>query len=256
MPISMPGSPGSPGWRQSHAPQLNALFQRVLDQTGQRGLAEEAIRAAESALNGMYHQVMIDSGGNSPYAVQVMNAHTESVVRLAGLVPQITGDDPTAGSAALREAQQVLRGMGISDPQFMYPWLRANVNDDQVLRSAGLDPQRVRHVDSPWAHADLDGLMGIARQMLSQYRGTDGQRLSEDQISQYIDQAYTMARHHGVGSQFTPPPSTLPPPPPPAPRRATSDGTNRTPATDDGEPPADATDAGFSVQDMNFPRRV
>ena len=226
MSVSMPGSAQ---WRHAHASQLDALMQRIMQHTGQRGMAEDAARAAESALNGIYHQAMVDSGGNQQVAQRAMEAHTDSVFRLAGLVPQITGDDPAAGSAALREARQVLRQAGIDDPQFMYPWLRSNVQNDQVLRSAGLDPERVRHIDSPWAHMDLQGLMGLARQMLTEYRGSGGERLSEQQISGYMDQAWSYARQHGVGSQYVAPADT---------------------ATVDGEAET------FSVQDLNIPRRV
>ena len=226
--------PGSAQWRQANASQLNALIDRVMQQTGQRGLAEDAARAAENALTDLYHQAMVNSGGNQQTALQAVQHHTQSVFRLAGLVPQITGNDSAAASSALRQAQQVLRDAGINDPQFLYPWLRSNVSNDQVLRGAGLDPQRVRHVDSPWAHADLQGLMGIAREMLTQYRGSDGQRLNDQEISSYMDQAWNLARQHGIGSQYVVP--------------APADPT----ATDS----TDGSTETFTVQDVNVPRRV
>ena len=227
MPIS---PPGTTQWRQANAPRLDALYQQVLQQTGEQGLAQDAARAAESALRDIYNQAMVNSGGNQQVALQAMEQHTPAVIRLAGLVPQITGDDPAAGATALREARQTLRQVGIEDPQFMYPWLRQNVQNDQVLRGAGLDPERVRHIESPWSHVNLDGLMGFARQMLSEYRTRDGDSLSENQISDYMDQAYAYAHRHGVGSQYV---------------ASASDNATETSNTET-----------FTVQDLGIPRRV
>ena len=221
--------PGSSQWRQSHASQLDALMQRVIRQTGERGLAQEAVQAAENALIDLYHQAMVNSGGDRSAALRAVEHHTESVFELAGLVPQIVGDDPESASTAIRQAQRVLHRLGHEDPTFMYPWLRANVDSDRVLRGAGLDPQRVRHVDSPWAYADLEGLMGMVHQMLAEYRDRDGQRLSQGQIEGYMDQAWAYAHHHGVGAQYVPP----------APPNAESE-------------PAET----LRVQDLHIPRRV
>ncbi|MEL7367401.1 MAG: hypothetical protein AAFN74_00705 [Myxococcota bacterium] len=235
-------TPGSAQWRQANAAELNALMDRVMQQTGQQDLAQDAAAAAEKALSGIYHQAVVDAGGNRQAGLQAVQRHSESVFRLAGLVPQITGDDPAAASTALRQAQQVLRDAGIDDPQFIYPWLRQNVRNDQVLRGAGLDPQRVRHVDSPWSHADLDGLMGITRQMLTEYRGQDGETLSSDEIDRQMDRMWSYAQQHGVGNSYVPPAPAVDP---------GSEGQNEDPSAA-GENSAET----FSVLDLNIPRRV
>ena len=222
-------APGSAQWRQAHSSQLNALMQRVMQQTGQQDVAEDAARAAEAALSDIFHQTVVSSGGDQEAAIRATQYYSSAVFQLAGLVPQITGDDARAGSAALREARQILQGVGIDDPQFMYPWLRTNVENDQILRGAGLDPERVRHVDNPWAHADLEGLMGLARQMLTQYRDADGRRLSDSDIARYMDQAYDAARRNGVGTRYVAP---------------------------NAEDSASATGETFTVQDLNIPRRI
>jgi len=179
-----------------------ALYRDVLARTGDPAVAQQAVAYAQAGLKEVYHRAMVKTGGDEAAARAAQQQYGPEVLRLAGLVPQIQAGGPGAGRD-LTQALGILDGLGV-DREGLNPWLNQHISDDGVLEAAGLDPAVVRAPpDTPWAHADLDAMVALARDMLERYQGPNGETLSTDQVEGYLDQARAAANRYGVGSART-----------------------------------------------------
>src|SRR5687768_9264561 len=149
---------GTSGW--SIPPTgVTELYQRVLRETGDPRLADQAVVNAQKALDDLYHTAMVRTGGDQAASNQAVNQYSAQILRVAGLLPAIQGNDANRAGPALREAWGILQNAGITNKEAFHPWLHANVPSDDALRSAGFDPAEVhRPPNTPWAYADLDAL--------------------------------------------------------------------------------------------------
>jgi hypothetical protein len=204
MGIGIHSTGAAPSWWSSeHDSALQELYANVTRQFGAEA-AERAVRDAQYALNDAFHKMMIRFGGDEMHARSAVLEMTPDITRLASLIPAIKSNDTTRAGVALREARGLLARAGMSD-QAMVPWLKAHVASDDVLRAAGFDPADVRRPsDTPWAHADLDALVALARDMLERYRDANGKPIPQEQIDAYLDQARAAANRLGVGSARAP----------------------------------------------------
>lgn len=197
---------GAPSWNVPAGAGLNELYQQVLRQTGDQNVANEAVANAQRALDDIYNQTMISTWADEGASRAAQQRLTPQILRVAALLPTIQGQDTGRAGAALTEAMGVLEGSGLRDRTALYPWLNEHITDDGVLQAAGFDPAEVRKPpDTPWAHADLESLIALGRDMLERYVSPTGVRLTSAEIDSTIDQARTAARRLGVGSAFTAP---------------------------------------------------
>jgi hypothetical protein len=236
------GAVGGAGYEQ--------VFRDVLQLTGSPEKAQAAVMQAKAALDDLFNQAVIKFGGDQASAQMAVAQHTTRVFRLATLLPAVQGENEVEAASALREATQILGVLGYNDRQAFNPWLRQHVTNDEVLRRAGFDPEVVRRPDSAWAHADVDALMALARDMLERHRLADGSPLSAAQIDGYLENARAAAARYGVGAARPPAPLDAPPPP------GGATATGAAPAAAAAAPEGGEAAAAVTVQALNFPRRV
>lgn len=183
----------------ANTPQ-GALYRDVLARTGDAQQAQAALSYASQGMKEVYNEVMVKTGGDQDAARAAQSKYGPDVYRLASLIPTIQGQGGNAG-AALQQALGILKNSAGLDADALYPWINKNVSDDGALRSAGLDPAEVRKPpDTPWAHADLEALVSLARDMMTRYEGPDGVKMSTTEVESYLDQARVAAQRYGVGS--------------------------------------------------------
>ena len=183
----------------ANTPQ-GALYRDVLARTGDPDVAAQAVANAQAGMREVYNEAMVRTGGDANAARAAQNQYGPDVYRLASLIPTIQGAGSGAGPA-LQQALGIMKKVAGTDPKSLYPWINQNVADDAALQAAGLDPAEVRAPpDTPWAHADLDALVSLARDMMTRYRSADGVALSTDQVEGYLDQARAAAQRYGVGA--------------------------------------------------------
>ena len=177
-----------------------ALYRDVLARTGDPEIAQAVLGYADAGMREVYNEAMVRTHGDQAAAQAAQRQYGPDVYRLAGLIPTIQGGGSGAG-AALQQALGIMSKVGVTDHKALFPWINQNVSDDGALRAAGLDPAEVRKPpDTPWAHADLDAIVGLARDMMSRYVSPDGVPMTTDQVESYLDQARAAAMRYGVGS--------------------------------------------------------
>jgi len=183
----------------ANTPQ-GGLYRDVLARTGDPQQAQAAVSYAAAGMKEVYHEAMVKTGGDQAAARAAQQQYGPEVYRLASLIPTIQGAGGDAG-AALQQALGIMQRTAGIDAEALTPWINKNVSDDGALRAAGLDPAVVRAPpDTPWAHADLDALVALARDMMARYESPDGVRLSTTEVEGYLDQARASAERYGVGS--------------------------------------------------------
>lgn len=176
----------------------------MLSKTGDPQAARRAVQQAQAGIQGLYDHAMVQTRGDQQAARAIQYRHADKVAQLAGLLPDITGSDPSKAGPALRQALGLLDQAGMTDREWLKPWLREHVKDNRTLRAAGLNPDDIRKTDTPWAYIQSDALLALAKNMLNRYEKPDGTRLNASEISDYMDQARAAARRYGVGSRYVP----------------------------------------------------
>lgn len=171
------------------------LRTRVLGRTGDQALANEAAANAKYALDQIFHQTMVATGGDKVAADAAVARHASQVARLAELIPTIRGDDPSAGGAALREATRLLQGVGLKSPEALHGWLRRNVQNDETLQNAGFDPEAVRKLPLPdGLPTDREALLDLVRQNLLRAGVLD-----TEEVEGYLDVARKAMERLNIG---------------------------------------------------------
>ncbi len=91
-----------------------------------------------AALNNVYHDAMVRSGGKKDQAERVKAQAAPILQELAGLAPKVREGD----AGALKQAMKLVKSAGLSE-DIMVPWLNEHV-DAATMSKAGVDPQEVR----------------------------------------------------------------------------------------------------------------
>src|SRR5262249_9554480 len=118
------------------------------------------------------------------------------------LIPTIKGTDKQAAIDALRKALTALRDFrGYTGPEPLYFWLSKNVKDDDVLRGAGIDPDKVKEATKPAdPHPDVAALLQISRNMLEMFAAQNGLPPPSDQDVEEMGRAFRAFTGSGTGT--------------------------------------------------------
>lgn len=191
------------------AAYYQSLYHRALDATGNAAYAQEAVSVAQAALKDIYNQAMVRTGGDNVQAAAFERRLAEPVARLAQLIPQVrNGDDVEARGAALRQLMSAMEDIGYDGGRpGLHTWLRANVQDDGVLRAAGFDPVAVRRLPRPegWPD-DLEALLSIVREQLELVQSLAPGRVTDAEIEAQMDVVRASAHRFGYEVPATAPP--------------------------------------------------
>lgn len=191
------------------ATYFRSIYDRALSASGNAEYANEAVAVAQAALKDIYNKAMVQTGGDNVRAAAIERQMAGPVSRLAQLIPQVRrGDDVNARGAALREMMVVLEEMGYAEGrQGLHGWLRANVQDDGVLRAAGFDPVAVRTLPRPegWPD-DLEALISLLREQLQLAQALRPNAISDAEIEAQLDVVRASAHRFG----YQPPAPTAP----------------------------------------------
>lgn len=183
------------------ATYYQSIYSRALAASGSAEYANEAVQVAQAALKDIYNKAMVKTGGDNVRSAALERQMSEPVSRLAQLIPQIRNPDGDVNErgAALRQLQGVLEELGYDGGrQGLHGWLRANVQDDGVLRAAGYDPVAVKTIPKPegWPD-DLEALITLLRDRLQLIQSMRPDMISDAEIDAQLDVVRASAHRFG-----------------------------------------------------------